>query len=252
MYQKLSSTFRVLSAVVLAANIAGIVPAQALEFPDTGDRGAPSTTAGGGTRSGWCEDDDIARAQGHDTMLTALVPKNNVITFAGEQASVWMYGTAGINQQSAEIFIQHADTREVVYQEQVVIEGLEAGGLIRVDLPTVKPSGEALLAQDQMYSWEFAVICSSGDRALDYHINGMLQPVELDAKLTSQIETASPEEQAELYASAGIWQETLILAEQLSGSMPTLLPELLTSVGLEELSAALTPQAELNTASELR
>lgn len=226
--------FRKLSAVGAAAVLAtGMgMPSHALEFPDTGDRGAPSTTAGGGTRSGWCEDDAIASAQGHETMLTALVPHNNVNTFAGDQAALWIYGTPGVNQKTAEIFVQNAQTYEVVYQEQISIEGLESGGLVRVELPANDASGAPLLEKDQAYTWEFAVICSSGDRSLDYHIGGLLQPVEPDSDLALQLETVSPQEQAELYANAGIWQETLILAEQLRESAPTLLPELLTSVGL--------------------
>ncbi|MEL6492981.1 MAG: DUF928 domain-containing protein [Cyanobacteria bacterium J06621_3] len=244
------SFLRTLSSIggvaVLAAGMG--MPGYALEFPDTGDRGAPSTTAGGGTRSGWCEDDAIASTQGNEIALTALVPYNNINTFVGDQAALWIYGTPGVNQKTAEIFVQNAQTYEVIYQEQISIEGLDAGGLVRVELPANDASGAPLLEKNQEYKWEFAVICSSGDRSLDYHIGGLLQPVELDSELSSQLEAANPQEQTELYANAGIWQETLILAEQLRESAPELLPELLTSVGLsidlEVLATEINAQPE--------
>lgn len=225
----------------MAASLAMPSVGYALEFPDTGDRGAPSSTAGGGTRGGWCEE-NVTWA---DTSLQALAPKNNVITFAGDQASLWLHASDIFEQKTAEIFVQNADTQAVIYEAQLQLEGLEPGKLIKVDLPATTATGEPLLEKGKTYTWEFAIICSTGDRTQDYYVNGLLEPVEIETELSAKLETASPEEQAELYASAGIWQETLMLAEQLSPSMPMLLPELLRSVGLSEL-----PQAQAVEAAE--
>jgi len=215
------------------------LPSHALEFPDTGDRGAPSSTAGGGTRGGWCEEDWAWT----ETSLLALAPKNNVITFSGDQAFLRIHAASIFNQKTAEIFVQNAATKAVVYEAQLTIDTVEPGQFVEVVLPATTTSGAPLLEKGELYTWEFAVICNTGDRARDYYINGLLEPVEVATALSAQLETASLEEQAELYASAGIWQETLMIAEQLRVSDPTLLPELLRSVGLDSLTQPETSEA---------
>ena len=231
----LSAFKRLLPVGVMMASLVGTMPGYALEFPDTGDRGAPSSTAGGGTRGGWCE----TEATWDDTSLFALVPKNNVSTFAADQATLWIQAAPMFHQSQAEIFIQNAETREVVYQARMTLDDIESGGIVKVNLPATKASGEPLLEPGQMYSWEFAVICSSGDRTQDYFINGLLEQVTISPALAAQLETADMETQAALYADAGIWQETLMLAEQLQSTLPNLLPELLQSVGLDMQTASL-------------
>ena len=222
-----------------------LTPAQAIEFPDTGDRGAPSSTAGGGTRGGWCEE-EITWA---DTSLLALAPKNNVITFAGDQASLWLHSSDIFENRTAEIFVQDAQTKDVIYETQLQLEGLEPGKFIKVDLPSTAATGAPLLEKGKLYTWEFAIICSTGDRTQDYFVNGLLEYVTPSPELTTHLATATPAEKAELYANAGIWQETLMLAEQLSTAMPTLLPNLLKSVGLEAITQPQTIETNPDTYS---
>jgi len=229
------TTYYVLGLTALLwANVAA--SSYALNFPDTGDRGAPSSTAGGGTRGGWCEE-DITWA---DTSLFALVPKNNVSTFAGEQASLWIHMAAGLSQNRAEIFVQNAQTHEVVYQKEMTLESFETNHTMQLNLPATNASGEPLLNADQTYKWEFAVICDDGDRARDYYINGLIQPITAEATLSAQLATASIQDRAELYANAGIWQETLMIARQLEDTQPTLLAELLASVDLGDRETVLS------------
>jgi len=223
-----------LALPVAALAVQSVVPltAHAVNFPDTGDRGAPSTTAGGGTRGGWCEG-DMAWA---DDALIPMVPKNNVSTFAGDQASLWIVAAPEFSESKAEIFVRSMQTNETVYVEEATLGDLSAEPVIQVDLPAVNSAGEPLLAADESYFWEFAIICDTGAREMDYFVRGLLQPVDPSAALSAQLETATTaEEQAALYASEGIWQETLAAAIRLSNDNPELLAELLTSVGLDEL-----------------
>ena len=221
-----------LPVAVLALQAVMPMAAQAIDFPDTGDRGAPSTTAGGGTRGGWCD----GEMEWSENALIPMVPKNNVSTFAGDQASLWIVAAPEFSQRKAEIFVRSTQTNETVYVEETTLGDLRTESVIQVDLPALNSEGEPLLATDQSYFWEFAVICNSGAREHDYYVRGLIQPVDANAALAAQLEAATtPEEQAALYASDGIWQETLNIGVQLSDSNPELLAELLTSVGLDEL-----------------
>lgn len=229
--KNLKQSFSLVSLTLLLS-VSLAPPSYSLDFPDTGDRGAPSSTAGGGTRGGWC---DAGSAWWDETSLFALVPKNNVSTFVGDKASLWIHLGPIFSQKRAELFVQHAQTKEVVYRQELTLGAFDSNLIMQLDLPAIQQeSGEPLLNKNEEYSWEFAVICDSGDRARDYYINGLMQPVEADAALSAQLANAdSAEVKAELYANAGIWQETMMLAQELSESQPDLLTALLASVGLE-------------------
>lgn len=228
----LKKTAAVLPVTLIALQSMVPLAAQAIDFPDTGDRGAPSTTAGGGTRGGWCE----GEMAWSDDALIPMVPKNNVSTFTGEQASLWIAAAPEFSHKNAEIFVRNMQTNETVYVEVANLGDLTEE-MVHVELPALNDEGEPLLEADQTYFWEFAVICNQSAREQDYYVRGLMQPVETSAQLAEQLESADTmEEKAALYASEGIWQETLAIGIELNQSeKPEVLAELLTSVGLDTL-----------------
>lgn len=217
-------------AAVLAANLVIALPSQAVEFPSTGDRGAPSTTAGGGTRDGWCDSSEWT-----PWSVKALVPENNVSTFAGDQASLWIHISPGFAQRPAELYIQNANTRERVYQQDIALASPEEDDILRMSLPSHNEAGELLFETGQTYAWEFAVICDHSDRSRDYVIQGHLEKLPESPALIARLATATLQEQAEIYAEAALWQETLQATEQLQTVAPSQWTELLASVGLDSL-----------------
>ncbi|MEL6469056.1 MAG: DUF928 domain-containing protein [Cyanobacteria bacterium J06623_4] len=217
---------------VLTANVMVALPVGAVEFPSTGDRGAPGRTAGGGTRGGWCE-----HGMWTPEAAMALVPGNNVSTFAGDQASLSIYISDMFNHKRAEVYVQHAQTRETVYQQQMTLTGLEAGGIVKMVLPETDEAGRPLLAVEEDYFWEVAIICDVSDRTRDYTVQGFLHRQAVSADFLEAITTATPTEQVERYAEAALWQETLQTAGALRQSEPESWRELLVSVGLENLPA---------------
>lgn len=217
-------------AAMLAASLVIALPSQAVEFPSTGDRGAPSTTAGGGTRDGWCDSSEWT-----PWSVKALVPENNVSTFAGDQASLWIHMSPGFAQRPAELYIQNADTRERVYQQDMALANPEEDDILRMSLPSHNEAGELLFETGQTYAWEFAVICDHSDRSRDYVIQGHLEKLPENPELVARLATATLQEQAEIYAEAVLWQETLQAAEQLQTVAPSQWTELLASVGLGSL-----------------
>lgn len=225
--------------VMLLANVVAPLPSYALEFPDTGDRGAPERTAGGGTRGGLCEGGDWMQQS-----INALVPNNNVHTFAGEQASLLVHLADGFEEKSAEIYVQDIRTQTAIYQEQMSLDALaEVGGeeygygsIIQVNIPAISADGELLLAINQDYFWEFAIICNPNDRTQDYIVQGLMTRQQLSAEFSELLAEQPAEHQAELYAEAGLWQETLAIAQSLRPTNTQLWTVLLDSVGLADFS----------------
>ena len=239
------STFKKvgLSLLLALTTVVLALPGQALEFPQTGDRGAPERTSGGGTRGDRCAADI-------DNSIQALIPKNNVSTFAEPQAKLWLYVPAELTTYTAEVFVKHPDTHEIVYEQQTALPKLERDGLIELTLPAASADGAPLLADNQDYFWEFAIICDVNDRTRDRFIQGFLHKVADDTALQARLEEAaskvdpepaSPSELAiEMYAGAALWQEALSLALSLAidtnSAQQHYWGELLDSVGLSALN----------------
>ncbi len=217
-----------LPLLITATLLLSTLPGYSLEFPRTSDRGAPSRTASGGTRGDRCQLPANKR-------ISALVPRNNISTFTSTQASLWLRIPTELSQKRAEIFVQNPETFEIVYQQQFLLSDLETG-ISKIDLPTTNNEGTALLAIGQDYFWEFAVICDASDRTRDHIAQGFVHKLETTEAFEEKLETLTPSQQAEQYAEAEIWQETLELALQTRAGDPTAWAQLLDSVGLNFLA----------------
>jgi hypothetical protein len=204
--------------VLTAFAIALPLQALALDFPATGGRGAPSSSAGGGMRGSVCVDTK--------TPLTALVPANQVNTFSGRQGVIFVSVPAV--KSTAELYIQD-DQQNVIYETTVQLKG--KAGILQLRLP------ETIVIQpNKTYTWEFSIVCDTHDRTKDQIIQGKMQRVPTSVSLQKALKTAPPLRQAELYAKEKIWQETLIIASQLRSSNPKAWEGLLTSVNLKAIA----------------
>ncbi len=202
------------------------LPSYSLEFPTTGDRGAPARTGSGGSRGDRCQ---LPRG----TRMSALMPLNNINTFTGEQASFWIHVPVELSEKPAEIFVSNPQTHEVVFQRQFVFPLITTAGIIKVDLPVTKANGTALLAAEQDYFWELATICDASDRSRDHVVQGFIHRIEASETLSGELSQLPLSQQAEQYAAAEIWQQTLESAAALKAVDSTLWSQLLMSVGLE-------------------
>ena len=193
----------------------------AVEFPAGPSRDATGRTSGGGTRGDSCV---IEKTIG----LTALMPGDNVGTTATTEPTLFVYVPKN-TAESAELVVIDEEGNPV-YSNTFAISN--AYGIVKVDLPK-----DAGLTSGKEYIWQFALVCDLSDRAADKYVQGMLKPVELTNELQSRLREATPLKQAQLYAEAGIWNETLITLADLRDSNPTEWEELLDSVGLREISS---------------
>lgn len=193
----------------------------AVEFPAGPSRGATGRTSGGGTRGDSCV---LEKTMG----LTALMPLDNVGTTVATEPTLFFYVPQNTAESAELIVIDQED--ETVYSK--TFEDPIPKGIVKVNLP--KNAG---LSPGQEYIWQFSLVCDSSDRAADRFVQGILMPVELTSELQKELQGASPIEQAQLYAKAGIWNETLITLADLRNSNPKEWEELLNSVGLKDISS---------------
>ena len=219
---------RVSSALIVGAGLfCSVQSAHSLEFPSTGDRGAPSRTESGGTRSDRC-------GLPLGKRLSALVPQNNVNTFAGEQAAFWMHMPAELSGETAELFVKNVQTEEVVYQQQFPMGRVDTDSIVEVRLPATQANGTQVMEPNQDYFWELAVICDVSDRSRDHAVQGYAHRVVSDELRIEDLAALDVSEQAARYVAAEVWQETLESAVQLKAEYPLLWSQLLSSVDLAE------------------
>jgi hypothetical protein len=220
----IASTGLLLTSFVLTA-----LPSYSLEFPPSGDRGAPARTGSGGVRGDRC-------ALPSGQRMSALMPLNNVSTFTGEQASLWVHVPAELSEKSAEIFVSNPQTHEVVYQQPLQLPQMTAAGIVKFNLPATKADGTSLLLPNQDYFWEVATICDASDRSRDQVVQGFMHRLETEAISPDDLSKLSRSQQAEQYAAAEIWQQTVDIASTLKTAEMGLWSQLLASVGLETLA----------------
>ncbi|MGK7891849.1 MAG: DUF928 domain-containing protein [Leptolyngbyaceae cyanobacterium] len=82
-------------------------------------------------------------------------------------------------------------------------------GLVRITIP----DAIAPLAVGRDYKWSFQVYCQANPDDPDF-VEGWIYRIDLDRESVAQFQTATPEEQVQIYASGGIWQDALAISMQ--------------------------------------
>lgn len=207
-----------------------------LEFPRTGNRGAPKTTAGGGSRG---DDYSCASVKEGEMSLVALMPnRENVGKTATRTPTLYWY-VPQTTATEGEFVLLDKDENEV-YQTTFALPSKP--GVVKLSIPT-----KAGIKPGNSYSWSFMIICDSRYRNRDKYVEGVIEYAKLDSGFKSQLEKQTPLEQAKLYAKNKIWFETLNTVAQLRSENPLEWEELLKSVGLEAIASE--PLAECCTAN---
>ena len=66
-----------------------------------------------------------------------------------------------------------------------------------------------LLQMDQEYTWQFSVICDAEAPSKNPFVEGIVQRVQPSEALNRKLAVATPNDQASLFASSGIWYDSL-------------------------------------------
>lgn len=197
----------------------------ALTFPPSGNRGAPASTTGGGTRGG--EEHACAAQDGTKTPLVALMPnRENTSQTATAIPTLYWY-VPETKAVKGEFVITDAQNQEVYYTS-FALPG--QSGIVKLSIPP-----QAALKVGQTYSWAFMIVCEPNRRNWDKYVRGTIEYVQLDAQQKKTLNSVKGLEKAKLTAKANLWAETLAEIAQLRSSYPKEWTELLKSVGLDSL-----------------
>jgi Domain of Unknown Function (DUF928) len=205
------------------------LPSQSLEFPPSTNRGAPARTAGGGVRGETC-------TSATRNAFTVLMPENNISTTAAGSATLFFY-VPEVKSKAAELLLIDEEGNDV-YTTTVTLPN--SSGIIQVSLPEKTETGQPLIALNKDYTWRFAIVCDEKDRTRDLPLDGTVRRVSLQPAVQTALQQAKtdPLKQAEVYAKAGIWQETLMVAASMRQKNPQAWSGLMKSVKLEPLANA--------------
>ncbi len=106
---------------------------------------------------------------------------------------------------------EKGEDRAPIYKTTFNIDG--TAGVASLSLPSHATLPPLMVGKD--YRWSVGLICSASDRSRDITVEGWVQRVALKADLTKQLATAKPSDRVRLYASNGIWFDTVTtLADQ--------------------------------------
>ncbi|MDJ0729903.1 MAG: DUF928 domain-containing protein [Crocosphaera sp.] len=195
-----------------------------LNFPDTGNRGAPKKSAGGGTRS---DDQTCLTNEENEPPLVALMPnRENKAKTATDTPT--FYGFIPTTTATQGEFVLVDDTNNEVYYTQFPLPSTP--GIIKLEIP------QNVNLQPGNYTWSLMVICNSSYRNRDKYVQGSLEYVVPTPGLENQIKDEPSLEKAQVYANASLWFETLDTVAKIKEENPQEWQELLTSVGLEMLA----------------
>ena len=188
-----------------------------VDFPSGPERKKSGRTSGGGTR-------------GPKNSLTALIPADDLVTTVANNPKFFMY----IPQHEANLalFEIYDDQLKIIYSTNLDIS--ETSGIVKISLPD-----NVNLRTDKEYNWSFTILYDpeGGDRSGDPIVSGIVKKVELSSDLKNSLKNASPLQQAQIYANAKIWNETIATLAELRTSNPTEWEGLLKSVGLTEIAS---------------
>ena len=206
---------------------------EAKEYQPPAGLGAPGSRQAGGTR-------DSQRCLVGGKQLTALVPVNNFAVTIAPYPTFFVYMPSLSRQQSqtpVEFVLQDEQGNEL-YKATYKAGG--KSGIVSISLPS--NAGLPPLETGKTYRWDFSLLCNPLDRSEDLSVGGMISRVPLSARLSNQLRQAKPENRAQIYAEAEIWQDALTaLAEQRrykpnNSASAAEWKKLLTSVGLADLA----------------
>jgi hypothetical protein len=236
-FQK-SLLYRSALAVTLCVELVGFslvapkVRAQSIEvsltFPPGSQRGAPARTAGAGRRnSAWFY-------KGNPP-LTVLAPSNNVVTTVAANPTLFWY-VPQTEAKSAEFVVVDKREGNKVYLTTVALNGTP--GIVKLSLPTT-----VSLEMGKEYTWKFTLIGIPTKPGEQNYVGGLIERTQLNPQQKSRLAAAKePLKQAEVYAGASVWQETLTILAQLRQDRPNdskvadAWKELLKSVNLEAIA----------------
>ncbi len=196
------------------------------------NQGKPGATKGGASRAGEC----IASVTNSKVDVTPILPSpNQSLTSVSHPTFLAYVPSTSANK----VFLRIKGNKEE-YEYSTIVPISGEAGIIRVTLPPEAPA----LKTDQNYQWFLAVMCQGSLLPDSPTVQGSVTRVATTIKSSEQFPAMRRLEQAQMYAEAGIWYETISILAQLREEKPEdsslylIWEKVLSSVGLESLAQA--------------
>jgi hypothetical protein len=207
--------------------------------PKPPSRGAPGKRGSGGSRSSGTAclpvpSRTVSRADDAPTadMLVAIAPEflapSTKAPHARSVTQVWsltaaerptLWFNVPYSREFARAqFVLQDENETKLYETPVTLP--EKPGIIAVRVP----EQVAALEPGKLYHWYFKVriACNPQEKGTLEYVDGWVERTTLAPAIAQRLQTASPIEQAELYADAGIWYDAVtVLAELQRANAPT-------------------------------
>lgn len=182
----------------------------------------PPMKAPGNREAGAGRSDTCASTTG-SSGLTAILPISNLGLTTKANPSFFAYVPPN-NAEKAEFRLVEESTGKGIYTGELQLPTStdskamykHPAAILSLSLPS--QDSTSALEPDKNYLWAVMVICNPKNRAEDIVTTGVIQRIgnryleTLDPTIRtklSRVEEASPEEQAAIYGSAGIWNDML-------------------------------------------
>ncbi len=193
-----------------------------VDFPDGGKRSPSGRTSGGGTR-GLC-----STIRGNKNLIALMPGDDNAGTTISTNPKFFLY-LPEHEAKLAEFDIRDKSGNSLYYTN---LDISDTSGIVKLTLPK-----NVNLKTNKEYTWEFSIVCDPWDYSGNKFVKGTIKKVEISSDLENSLKNATPLEQAEIYAKARIWNETIATLAELRTSNHKEWEELLTSVGLKEIAS---------------
>lgn len=170
---------------------------------------------------------------------TPLTPRTDLQLTTAAYPSFFVYVPQN-SAQALEFVLEDNTSNQELYK--TTLKPNKQSGIVRVNFP--KNANLPSLQNGKEYAWSFSVVCDTQNRDKDIEVTSSIQRIQIDPNLAIQLQKAQPRERAALYATSGIWQDTLTTVADLRRTNPNDLgvktdwEDLLKSVGLEQIAKA--------------
>jgi len=192
-------------------------------------KSSPSNSSSGGTRDAINSGENISHS---NNILIPLIPETNYGQTVSARPTIFVYVP---EMSTRQVFFSLQDEyRNTIYQTKLEVSGQE--GIVSFTLPPEAPELEV----GKNYVWFFAPLEPNGTLKPDnYGVSAWIKRVEIP---TGGRVNSDPIKQATLYASSGIWYDTLSILRSAQKAQPnnitfnTEWKELLEQVGLKKIA----------------
>jgi len=221
-----------LATLVMPSAIAQSIPDRwnTHEYQPPADIGTLGRRDTGGTRG------DMSQCPVRQ--LKAVTPTNSFAVTVQPYPTFFFYVPRQLSQAPQAEFVLQDDQDHELYKS--TFKMTEKSNLVRMSIPDTAGLPPLQIGKD--YRWSLTVICNPTDDEKNLVVYGVIRRVPLSAGLNAQLMQTAPEQRADVYASAHIWQDALTTLADLRHARPHDLTieeqwrKLLNSVDLREVA----------------